>query len=52
MLAAFEGACIGAFVDDAGLLGNKDNVESARARVGVVAVWPHGVRGPWRPLSI
>ena len=39
---AFEGACVGAFTDGAGLLGNGDNVESAAGEggsCGSLALW-------------
>jgi hypothetical protein len=34
MSVAFEGACVGAFVDGAGPLGKDDNVESAAGEGG------------------
>ncbi len=39
---AFEGACIGASVDSAGPLGNRDNVESAAGKGG-----SGGSLAPW-----
>ena len=46
-LVAFEGACVGAFADGAGPLGNDNNVKSAAG-----AVQPRGEQGPWQPPSI
>ena len=50
---AFEGACIGAFADSAGLLVNKDNVESAAGEGGggsSLALW--GMRNVVVPVDL